>query len=121
MALEQADREEPRRGTRARNFPQIFIEVRTHLAVTEGDNVKPKTVYKAKQRDDCDQWHPAMTEEVKALRQRELEPSEIIHREGRHTGQMGLQSEIGTQWLSGQIQSTLCGERFQTGGKTGLL
>ena len=27
---------------------------------------------------------------------------------------MGLPSEIGAQWSSGQIQSTLCGERFQT-------
>ena len=47
-ALEQADRAEPRRGTRARNVPQFFGEVRTHLAVTEGDYVEPKTVYRAK-------------------------------------------------------------------------
>ena len=43
-ALEQADRAEPRRGTRARNVPQLFGEVRTHLAVTEGNYVEPKTV-----------------------------------------------------------------------------
>ena len=36
-ALEHADRSEPRRGTRASNVPQFFGEVRTHLAVTEGD------------------------------------------------------------------------------------
>ena len=36
-ALKQADRAEPRRGTRAMNIPQFFGEVRTHLAVTEDD------------------------------------------------------------------------------------
>ena len=54
-ALEQADRAEPRRGTRARNFPQFFGEVRTHLVVTEGDYVEPKTVYEAKHGGDWDQ------------------------------------------------------------------
>ena len=48
-ALEHADRAEPRRGTQARNVPQFFGEVRTHLAVTEGEYVEPKTVYEAKQ------------------------------------------------------------------------
>ena len=38
-ALENADRAEPTRGTRARNVPQFFGEVRTHLAVTESDYV----------------------------------------------------------------------------------
>ena len=33
-ALVQPDRAEPRRGTRARNVPQFFGEVRTHLALT---------------------------------------------------------------------------------------
>ena len=41
-ALEHADRAEPRRGTRARNVPQRFGEVRTHVAVTEGDYVEPE-------------------------------------------------------------------------------
>ena len=50
-ALEQADRTEPRRGTRARNVQQFFVEVRTHVAVTEGNIVQPKTVYEAKQAD----------------------------------------------------------------------
>ena len=54
-ALEHADRAEPRRGTHARNVPQFFGEVRTHLVVTEGDYVEPKTVYEAKQGDDWDQ------------------------------------------------------------------
>ena len=49
-ALGPADRAEPRRGTRARNVPQFFGEVRTHLVVTEGDYVEPRTVYEAKQR-----------------------------------------------------------------------
>ena len=66
-ALEQAHRAEPRRGTRARNVPQFSGEVRTHLSVTEGDNVEPKTNYKATQGDDWDQWHWAMKDEVKAL------------------------------------------------------
>ena len=46
-ALEQAHRAEPRQGTRARNVLQFFGEVRTHLAVTEGDYVEPKAVYEA--------------------------------------------------------------------------
>ena len=66
-ALEQADRAEPRRGTRARNVPQFFGEVRTHLVLTEGDYVEPRTVYEAKQGDDWDQWHRAMKDEVRAL------------------------------------------------------
>ena len=36
-------------------------------------------------------------------RQRDLEPSETTRRQGRHIGQVGLQSEIGSQWSSGQI------------------
>ena len=70
-ALENADRAEPRRGARARNVPQFFGEVRTHLAMTEGDYVEPKTVYEAKQGDDWDQWHRAMKDEVKALQDNE--------------------------------------------------
>ena len=109
-ALEHAGRAEPRRGTRARNVPQFFGEVRTHLALTEGNYVEPKAVYEAKQADEWDQCYRAMNDEVKAL-----------HNKGRHTGQMGLHSEIGTQWSSRQIQSTLCGQRLQTSGRTGLL
>ena len=70
-ALEQADRAEPRRGTRARNVPQFFGEVRTHLAVIEGDYMEPKTVYEAKQGEDWDQWHRTMKDEVKALQDNE--------------------------------------------------
>ena len=70
-ALEQADRAEPRRGTRARNVQQFFGEVRTHLVVTEGDYVEPKTVYEAKQSDNWDQWHREMKDEVKALQDNE--------------------------------------------------
>ena len=54
-ALEHADRAEPRRGTRARNIPHFFGEARTHLVVTEGNYVEPKTVYEAKQSDHWDQ------------------------------------------------------------------
>ena len=63
-AGEQADRAEPRRGTRGRNVPQFFGEVRTHLAVTEGNYVEPKTVYEAKQADEWDQWYREMNHEV---------------------------------------------------------
>ena len=70
-ALERADRAEPRRGTRARNVPQVFGEVRTHLAVTEGKYVEPKTVFEAKQADDWDQGYRAMNDEVKALQDNE--------------------------------------------------
>ena len=70
-ALEQADRAEPRRGTRARKVPKLFGEVRTHLVVTEGNYVKPKTVYEAKQSDEWDQWYREMNDEVKALQDNE--------------------------------------------------
>ena len=70
-ALEHADRAEPRRRTRARNVPQFFGEVRTHLAVTEGDYVEPKRVHEAEQGDDWDKWHRAMKDEVKALQDNE--------------------------------------------------
>ena len=70
-ALEQADSAEPRQGTRARNVPQFFEEVRTHLAVTEDDYVEPRTVYEAKQGDDWNQWHRVMKDEVKARQDNE--------------------------------------------------
>ena len=65
-ALEQADRAEPRRGKRARNAAHFVGEVRAHLVVTEVDKVENKTVYEAKHGDDCDQWHRAMKDKVKA-------------------------------------------------------
>ena len=71
-ALEHADRAEPRRGTRERNVPQFFGEVRTHLAVTEDYYVEPRTVNEAKQGDDWDQWYRAMKDEVKALQDNEI-------------------------------------------------
>ena len=67
---------EPRRGTRARNVPQFFGEVRTHLAVTEGDYVEPKTVYEARQGDDWDQWHRAM----KAPTDRDVIPGKWVYK-----------------------------------------
>ena len=71
-ALEQANIAEPRRATQARNVPQFFGEVRTRLAVTEGDYVEPKTVYEAMQGDDWDQWHRARKDkEVKKLQDNE--------------------------------------------------
>ena len=68
---EQADRAEPMWGTQAGNVLQFFGEVRTHLAVTEGDYVHPKTVYETKQCDDWDKWNVAMKDEVKALQDNE--------------------------------------------------
>ena len=65
-------------------------------------------VYEAKQGNDWDQRNRAMKDKAKALRQRDWEPNETTHRQGCHTRQMGLQSEIGTPWSSRQIQSTLC-------------
>ena len=70
-ALEQAERAEPRRGTRVRTVPQFFGEVRTHLAVTDGSYVEPKTVYEAEQADELDQWYRAMNDEVKAFQDNE--------------------------------------------------
>ena len=52
------------------------------------------------------------------LRQRDLGTSETAHRQGSHTSELSLQSEIETQNSSQQIQSTLCGEGLQTGGRT---
>ena len=34
----------------------------------------------------------------------ELEPSDTTHNQGRHTVQIGLQSETGTHWSSQQLQ-----------------
>ena len=65
--LEPADRIKPRRATRANNVPQILAEARTKLAVTEIDNVEPKTVDADKQADYWDQCHQAVKNEVKAL------------------------------------------------------
>ena len=121
-ALEQADRAEPRRGTRARSVPQSFGEVRTHLAVTEGNYVEPKTVEEAKQSDERDQWYRAMNDNVKALHDNEtwdlLRPPtdrDVL------PGKWAHKQKIGTHWSSRQIQSTLCGEKLQTSGRTGLL
>ena len=75
--------------------------------MTEGDYMEPKTVYETKQGDDWDQWHRAMKDEVKALQDNETWNLVIPPTE------MGLQSENGSQWSSGQIQSSICGERFQ--------
>ena len=69
--LEQTERAEPRLGTRGRNVPQFFGEVRTHLAETQGDYVEHKTVCEAKQGDDWDQWHRAIKDKVKALQYNE--------------------------------------------------
>ena len=100
-ALEQLDRAEPRRGTQARNVPQFLREVRTHLAVTEGDYGEPKSLRSqawwrlgpvARGNEGRYQGTP---------RQRDLGPSETTHRQGRHTGQTGIQSKNGTQWSSG--------------------
>ena len=121
-ALEQADRAEPRRGTRARNVPQFLGEVRTHLAVTEGDYVEPKTVYEAKQVDDWDQWHRAMKNEVKALHDNEtwnlVRPptdKDVI------PGKWVYKMKLGPSGKVDKKQSTLCGKRLQTGVSTGLL
>ena len=52
-------------------FRNFFEEVRTHLAVTEGNYVEPKIVYEAKQGDDWDHWYRAMKYEVEALQDNE--------------------------------------------------
>ena len=44
----------PDGGHEQRMFRICFGEVRTHLVVTEGDYVEPKTVCEAKQSDDCE-------------------------------------------------------------------
>ena len=54
-------------------------------------------------------------------RQRDLETSVTTHRQGRNAGKMGLQSDMGTQWSNRQIESTLCGEGFQTSGTNRIL
>ena len=121
-ALEQAHRAEPRWGTWARNVPQIFWRSQDPSCCEWGWLCGTQNSLRSQAW-----WRlgpAAPGNEGRGLgtpRQRDLGLSETTHRQGRHTGQMGPQSEIGTQWSSGQIQSTLCGERFQTGGKTGLL
>ena len=46
-------------------------------------------------------------------RQRDLEPSETTHRQGRHIGPMGLQSEIGTQWSSHKFKLRYVAKDFK--------
>ena len=96
-ALERADRAEPTLGTRATNVPQFSEEVKTHLVVTESDYVEPKTVYEAKQGDNWDQCHRAVEDEVEVIQGNETWNLVRPPTDRRHTGQMGLQSEIGTQ------------------------
>ena len=52
-------------------FRSFFGEVRTHLAVTEGDYGEHKTVYEAKQGDDWDQCYRAKKDGVRALQDNE--------------------------------------------------
>ena len=66
-ALEQMERADPRRGTRARIVQQFFGEGRSQLAVTEGNYMELKKVYEAKQGDDWDQRQLAMKDEGNAL------------------------------------------------------
>ena len=121
-ALEQVDRAEPRRGTRARNVPHFFRRSQDRSCCDWGWLCETQKSLRNQAR-----WRlgpVALGNEGRGQgipRQRDLEPSETTHRQGRHTGQMGLQSEYGTQWSSGQIQCTLCGERRQTTGRTGQL
>ena len=46
---------------------RFFGEVRTHLAVTEGDYVESTAVSEANYSDDWDQWQRSRKDEVKAL------------------------------------------------------
>ena len=39
--------------------------------MTEGGYVEPKTIYEAKQGEHWDQWHQAMNDEFKALKDNE--------------------------------------------------
>ena len=90
--------------------------------MTEVDYVEPKTVYEAKQGDDWNQWERAMKDEVKALQDNEtwnlLRPPtdrDVI------PGKWVCKVKLGPSGQQGQIQSTLCGKRLQTGRRTGLL
>ena len=71
MHCNKRTEQSPDEGHEQGMFRNFFGEVRTHLAVTEEDYVEPKAVYEAKQRDDWDQWHRAMKDEVKALQDNE--------------------------------------------------
>ena len=53
----------PDEGHEQGMFPIFFGEIRTHLAVTEGNYLEPKTVYEAKQADEWDQWYRAMNDD----------------------------------------------------------
>ena len=66
-ALEQADKGAQTRDT----SKQFFREVRTHLAVTGGNYVEPRTLNEAKQADEWDQLYRAINDEVKALQDNE--------------------------------------------------
>ena len=55
-----------KRQTRAGNVPQVSGEIRTHLALTAGEYIEPKYVYKAKQGVIWEQCHRARMNEAKA-------------------------------------------------------
>ena len=61
----------PDKGHEQGMFRNFFGEVRTHLAVTEGNYVEPKTVYETKQADQWDQWYGAMKDVFKAFQDNE--------------------------------------------------
>ena len=120
--LEQADRAEPRQGSRARNVPQLFEEVRTHLVVTEDGYVEPRTVYETKQGGDWDQWHRAMKDEVKALQDNETwnlvrPPTErdVI------PGKWVYKVKLGSSGQVDKYKARYVAKRLQTGGRTALL
>ena len=121
-ALEKADRAEPRRESRASNVPQFFGEVRTHLAVTDGDYVEPRTVYEAKQGDVWDQWRRAMKDEVKALQDNET--WNLVRRPTDWDvipGKSFYKVKLGPSGQVDKYKARYVVKGFETGGRTGLL
>ena len=86
-ALEQADRAQPRRGTRARNVPQFFLEksgtILLWLRVTmwnPQNSLRSQASWQKGPVVPGNEWRDQGTP-----RQRDLGPSETTHRQGRHT------------------------------------
>ena len=68
--LERASISQKRHTSKKRSA--FFGEVRTHLAVTEGEQEEPKNVCKPKRGADWHKWHQGMDDNVNGLQDNEV-------------------------------------------------
>ena len=97
----------------------ISGEVRSQLVATGVDYLEPKTVYEVKQGDVWDQGHQTIKDEVKASQDNEIWDLVRSNTGTRHTGQMGLQSEIEPVVWSTNSKNAIWRNALKS-GRTGL-